>query len=164
MNAMTCRDVLDQVEGIAAGDLEAGDSLRAHLESCPRCAAALASARRLEQALSGLEVPAVPARFTSTVIARIRSERWQSDQNLDRLFNLAVAAALLLVVGGLYGLLNLSGVIAGARLAWSILASFGSQSADHLVPALGTYVAAAGLLASALAMWWWADRTLNLEG
>jgi anti-sigma factor RsiW len=164
MTATACRDVLDRIEPIAAGDLAPDDGVRAHLESCTRCAAALASARRVEQALLTLAVPSPPVRFTPTVLARVRRERWRSEQNLDRLFNVAVAFALLLIAGGMYALLNVSGVVSGGRLVWTVLASFSSEAIDHVAPALATYVAAAGLLASALGMWWWADRSLNLQG
>src|SRR5918996_889703 len=97
---MICKDVLELAEPIAAGDLQPAENVRAHLESCPRCAGALASARRLEAALSALEPPPAPETFTPSVLQRIRRERWRSEQHVDRLFNVAIAAALVLVVGG----------------------------------------------------------------
>ena len=45
---MSCSDVLELIEPIAAGDLRADEAVRAHLQSCVTCAAALASAQRLE--------------------------------------------------------------------------------------------------------------------
>lgn len=162
MTTMACRDVLDLVEPIAAGDLEVQPTVRAHLESCPRCASALASARRIDQVLTSLEAPVAPARFTAVVLARVRRERWRAEQNVDRLFNVGVAAALVLVVGGVLALLNTSGVVAAGRLGWSALSAFTGPAVEHVVPAIATYVAAAGLLASALGMWWWAERRLSL--
>ena len=162
MTAMTCRDVLDLVEPIAAGDQNVQPSVRAHVESCPRCASALASARRIELALAAHEPPGAPVRFTPTVLARIRRERWRTEQNVDRLFNVAVAAALILVAGGVLALLNLSGVMAAGRLGWSVLTTITGEAVAHAVPFVATYVAAAGLLASALGMWWWAERRLSV--
>lgn len=49
---LTCAEALDLVEPIAAGDCEVNDAARAHFETCPRCASALASARRIETALA----------------------------------------------------------------------------------------------------------------
>ena len=103
---MSCSDVLDLIEPIAAGDLGADEAVRAHLQSCVTCAAALASAQRLESALKGMEIPPAPATFSATVLQRIRRDRWQSEQNVDRLFNLAIVAAVLLMIGGVAAMLN----------------------------------------------------------
>jgi anti-sigma factor RsiW len=46
-------EVLDAIEPIAAGELTPDDRVAAHLSSCPRCAAALEDARRLERILLG---------------------------------------------------------------------------------------------------------------
>jgi hypothetical protein len=159
---MTCRDVLDLVEPIAAGDQDVEPSVRAHVESCPRCASALASARRIELALAADEPLEAPVRFTPTVLARIRRERWRTEQNVDRLFNVAVAAALILVAVGVLALLNLSGVMAAGRVGWSVLTTITGEAVAHAAPFVATYVAAAGLLASALGMWWWAERRLSV--
>jgi len=117
---MSCSDVLDLIEPIAAGDLGADEAVRAHLRSCVTCAAALASAQRLEAALKGMEIPPAPATFSATVMQRIRRDRWQSEQNVDRLFNLAIVAAVLLMVGGIVALLNIDGMLAisGSTLVW----------------------------------------------
>ena len=113
---MSCSDVLDLIEPIAAGDLGADEAVRAHLQSCVTCAAALASAQRLESALKGMEIPPAPATFSATVMQRIRRDRWQSEQNVDRLFNLAIVAAVLLMVGGVAAMLNIDAMLAICRL------------------------------------------------
>ena len=127
---MSCSDVLDLIEPIAAGDLGADEAVRAHLQSCVTCAAALASAQRLESALKGMEIPPAPATFTATVMQRIRRDRWQSEQNVDRLFNLAIVAAVLLMVGGVAAMLNIDGMlaIAGSTL---VLLREGMRSSVH---------------------------------
>jgi anti-sigma factor RsiW len=159
---MTCKDALELVEPIAAGDLVVDAAVRAHFETCPRCAAALASARRIEAWLAGREAITAPPRFTAAVVQRLRRERWRSEQQVDRLFNVAIAMALLLIVGGILALMNLSGVMAAAAGTWTAVASLGEQFARSAAPSLNTYVAAVFLLMTALGMWWWAERTLSL--
>jgi anti-sigma factor RsiW len=159
---MTCSDVLGQVEAIAAGDEAPTPEVRAHVETCVRCAAALAAARRIEAALSARQAPNAPARFTATVQQRIRGERWQTEQHIDRVFNLAMVAALVLVVGGLFALMNVGGLLAGAGNAWAMIRSVSGPMARMAAPQVNGYIAAAALLISALAMWWWAERTLSL--
>jgi anti-sigma factor RsiW len=158
---MDCRDVLELIEPIAAGDLLPDGEVRAHLQSCPQCAGALASARRVETLLSGMEVPPAPAAFTSAVLQRIRRDKWRSEQNVDRLFNVAMVAAVLLVVGGLAALLNVNGMLSFAGSVWIFLKDSTRETARTAAPTVATYVAALGLLASALGMWWWADRRLQ---
>jgi anti-sigma factor RsiW len=159
---VTCRDVLHLVEAIAAGDLEVDDEVRAHFESCPRCASELASARRLEILLAARTAPQPPARFSSMVLGSIRNDRWQSEQRVDRIFNVAIGVAVLLIVGGLAALTNVSGVLMGATWLWDNAAEISARLMDRALPAVVTYVAAAGLLMSALGMWWWAERRLML--
>jgi anti-sigma factor RsiW len=159
---VTCRDVLSFVEAIAAGDLEVEESVRAHFESCPRCAAELASARRVEALLHARVPPEAPARFSPTVLARIRSDRWQSEQRVDRIFNSAIGVAVLLVIGSLAAMTNVSGVLAAGAWVWSTMVQISREAVQEAQPVLLTYVAAAGLLMSTLAMWWWAERRLTL--
>lgn len=159
---MTCKDALDLVEAVAAGDLVASPDLRAHLETCLRCAGALASARRVDSLLAAREAPAAPPRFTAVVLQRLRRERWRSEQQVDRLFNAAIAAALLLIGAGVLALMNLSGVLAAAAGTWTAVAALTGQIARDAAPSVNTYVAGVFLLLSALGMWWWAERRLSL--
>jgi anti-sigma factor RsiW len=159
---MTCKDVIDSVEAIAAGDLEPGAALRAHLESCPGCASALASARRLEAALARREAPKAPPRFAAAVRQRVRREEWRAEQRVDWLFNVAMIVALMAVAGGAAALLNLGGILAAASQVLTALATVRGDVARAAAPSLATYIAAGGLLASALGMWWWAERRLSL--
>ena len=101
-----------------------------------------------------------PARFTQTVLGRIRQERWRSEERVDRVFNVAIVVAVLLVLGSIVALTNV-GTVLGAAL-WGLVAAVGGQALETAAPMLLTYVAAAGLLMSALGMWWWADRRLSL--
>ena len=159
---MTCRDVDHLVEAIAAGDLEVDDEIRGHFETCPRCAAALASARRVELALQDWPAPEAPARFAAAVQARIRSDRWRSEQRVDRIFNVAIAASLVLIVSAVAALTNVAAVVGIAAWVWGAFATMSGDFAQQTAPRAASYIAAAGLLMSALVMWWWADRRLSL--
>ena len=159
---MTCDDVLEIVEAIAAGDVEVDSALRAHFETCPRCASTLASARRLETLLVARARPKAPDGFTQAVLARIRQEQWQSEERVDRLFNVAIVIALLLVVGSVIALTNVDAALGAAGTVWGMVASASGQAVSAAAPVFLTYVAAIGLLMSALVMWWWADRRVSL--
>ena len=158
---MECADVLDLVEPIAAGDLPPDERVREHLHSCPACAGALASAQRLETLLKGMEIPAAPAAFASQVLQRIRRDRWRSEQNVDRLFNVAIVAAVILIAGGLLALLNVGTVMSLIGSVWTLVKEGSRETVRTAVPTVVTYVAAAGLLASALGMWAWAERRMQ---
>ena len=161
---MTCAAVLDLVEAIAADDLEIDPAARDHFETCPRCASALASARTIEAALAAAarDAPRAPVRFTPAVLTRIRLERWKSEQHIDRLFNVAIVAALALIAGGAAALLNVNAVLAASAAGWELMTAVSTGAVTMAAPTFVTYVASAGLLASALGMWWWAERRLSL--
>ena len=55
----------------------------------------------------------------------------------------------------------LSGVLSASSDAWGRLSAVGPQIARQIAPAINTYIAAAGLLLTALGMWWWAERIPN---
>jgi anti-sigma factor RsiW len=158
---MTCRDVIDQVESFAAGDQQPDEAARAHLETCPRCASALADARRIETFLMSWPAPQAPARFTAAVQHRIRSLRWQSEVQIDRVFNAAMVVSALLVVIGVAGMLNVGSVVALAATLADVLAWASRAALQKALPATASYVAAMGLLASALVMWWWTEGTFD---
>jgi len=159
---MTCHEVDDRIEAIVAGEETATDAFRAHVESCLRCASALAVARRVEEALAARPAPAAPARFTAAVSARLRSERWRSEQQVDRMFNIAVTVGLVAIVGGLAALFNLGGVMAAAGAAGQGLVGLGERAATQAAPGLSTYALAGGLLATTLVAWWFAERRFSL--
>ena len=75
----------------------------------------------------------------------------------DRIFNLAIAAAVLLFVGGIVFLVQGSAWVESVAQLSALMASAGSHAADAAAPSLTTYVAATGLFVSGLAMWWWAE-------
>lgn len=159
---MTCDEIRALVEAIAAGDLEVDDAIRSHVESCPSCAAQLASAQRVEMLLKARPAPQPPENFTAAIVARIRGERWQHEEHVDRIFNMAIAAAVLLVAGGIAALTNVGAVIELAGGVLGVVGQATGRVAQQAAPTMVSYIAAAGLLMSTLAMWWWAERRLSL--
>ena len=160
MTAITCKDAEERIEAVAAGD-EPDGAFAAHLEGCARCAAALSRARWIEATLAARSVPAAPARFASAVAMRIRLDDWRSEQQVDRMFNVAVAAGLIAIAGGTLALVNLGAVMdatsAGLLALNGLLTREGSAVAVQ-VPAFSTYLLAGGFLVTALLVWSWAER------
>jgi anti-sigma factor RsiW len=159
---MFCDEALDAVEAIAADDLAPEGRVAAHLASCPHCAAALESARALERMLQRRAVPAAPAQFTSRTLARVRRARWRSDQFLDVGFNLAIAGVVVAVLVGIWLLLNRSGLTAVSNDAVDMFASALVSFARRVTPSLPLYAGATAVLATALGVWWWAERDTAL--
>lgn len=159
---MFCDEALDAVEAIAAGDLTPDGRVAEHLTSCPNCAAALVSARALERMLRGRSIPKPPAQFTTRTLARVRRARWRSEQFLDVGFNVAIAAVVVAVIAGVWMLLNRSGLAAVSNDAVDLFATSMVAVARRVGPSLPLYVAAMALLATALGIWWWAERDATL--
>jgi anti-sigma factor RsiW len=158
---MTCREIDDRIEAVAAGDEAASDAFRAHVEGCLRCAAALARATRIEAALARRAAPPAPPRFSAAVAARIRREYWRSEQQVDRLFNVAVAIGVIAIVGAALALVNLTTVTAAVAGLASMINSVATESAGRVneqTPMFSTYLLAGGFLLTALLVWWWAEK------
>jgi anti-sigma factor RsiW len=159
---MFCDEALDAVEAIAAEDVAPEGRVAAHLASCPNCAAALESARALERRLQRRAVPAAPAQFTSRTLARVRRARWRSDQFLDVGFNVAIAVVVVAVVAGIWLVLHRTGLAAVSNDAVDIFGSVLVTFARRVGPSLPLYAGATAVLATALGIWWWAERDTAL--
>ena len=159
---MFCDETLDAIEAIAAGELAAEGRVAAHLATCRHCAAALASARRLDKMLAARPVPTPPQQFTVRTMTRIRRARWRSDQFLDVGFNVAIALIVIGIIGAGWLLLDRSGltVVSGDLIA--LVESGGVARAQRVAPSVPVYVAAAALVVTALGIWWWAERETAL--
>jgi anti-sigma factor RsiW len=159
---MTCREVDDRIEAIVSGDEAGTDAFRAHLETCLRCAEAVAAARRVEQTLAARIAVRAPADFAGAVVARIRRERWRSEEQVDRLFNLALAAGVVLIVGGVFALMNLSGIAGVMAAGVTAIDQVASRVFLEAAPLVPTYLLAGAFLVTAVLAWWWAERRLSL--
>jgi len=159
---MFCDEALDAVEPIAAGELTPDGRIADHLATCPNCAAALDSARRLERMLQARPTPRPASQFTSRTVARVRRARWRNEQFLDVGFNVAVGAIVLAIVGGIWMLLNRSGLAAVGGDTVNFFGTGMMTMVRRVAPSLPLYGAASAVLATALALWWWAERDATL--
>jgi anti-sigma factor RsiW len=155
---MFCDDVLETIELIAAGELTASAPVVEHLASCTGCAAALASARRVDALLRSRAAPAPPANFSSRVMNRMRLTRWRGEQALDWGFNIALVTAGVMVVLGLWMVIRQSGLAIVSGDAIEMFESGMTLLAHRISPSLPLYGAATAVLGTALAIWWWAER------
>ena len=155
---MFCDEFLEHVDAIAADDQPLGARFAAHLSTCPNCAAALEDARQVERLLKSRPAPKAPAQFTSRIMGRIRGDRRRREQFLDTGFNVAVGIVLLAMIGGLWVLFSQSGMGSVARDAFGLLNSGARSVIGRVAPSLPLYLGAFAALATALGLWWWAER------
>jgi anti-sigma factor RsiW len=155
---MTCDAVRGILEELAAGEASASPEVASHLAGCPACSAEMMLATRIEQALSTSPRPAAPQGFADAVMRRVRRDRWRSEQFLDIGFNVAVAVSLLLVVGGVWLLLNLTGLAAVTTGAVRVLAGGFRELTGRIAPSLSIYFSALAVALTAGAIWWWTER------
>jgi anti-sigma factor RsiW len=158
---MQCHDLDAWVDALAA-DQDAPPDIAAHVTACARCRRALANARAVELALRDREQPRVPPDFTIAVMARVRRERWRSEQILDWSFNAAVAAGIALVAVGLAGLAWATGLISIGGDMMTLVATASDIFAARVAQEVPTISVAVLLLTMTLALWWWvqADPTI----
>jgi predicted anti-sigma-YlaC factor YlaD len=156
---MFCDETLDAVEAVAAGDLMPQGRIADHLATCPNCAAALESARKLERMLQSRDIPQPPAHFTSRTLTRVRRARWRNEQFLDVGFNVAIMVLVVAIVGGVWMLLDRSGLAAVSRDAVSLFGAGIIALVRRVAPAVPLYAGASAVVLTALALWWWAERS-----
>jgi anti-sigma factor RsiW len=155
---MTCDDVLNAVELIAAGELNEDAQMASHLATCPSCASALEAARRLDALLRERPVPMPPAQFTAKTMTRIRRARWRNEQMIDWIFNAALALVALAIVGGMWLVMSRSGFTFVGNDALQLFAAGMRTFIQRVSPSLPVYALATVLLVTALGIWWWAER------
>jgi predicted anti-sigma-YlaC factor YlaD len=160
--AAFCDEALDAVEAIAAGEVTAAGRIAEHLSTCPNCAAALASARALERMLRERPSPSAPAQFTARTLARVRRARWRSEQFLDVGFNLALALVIIAIVAGVWMLVRGTGLSAIGTDAVDIFGRGLTTLTRRVAPSLPLYAGAMAVVATALGIWWWAERDAAL--
>ena len=159
---MYCDEALDAVEAVAAGELTPDGRLADHYATCPNCATALKEARTLDEMLQQRPVPKPSTQFTARAMTRVRRARWRSDQVLDLGFNVAVAGVVIAIVAGVWMVVRRTGLTAVSNDALEVMTG-GLVTLVHRVgPSLPLYAAASALLATALGLWWWAERDAAL--
>jgi anti-sigma factor RsiW len=156
--AAFCDEALDAVEAVAAGELTPDGRIAEHLSTCPGCAAALASARRIERMLRERPAPRAPVQFTARTLARVRRARWRSEQFLDTGFNVAIALVIIAIVWGVWILVRGTGLSAISTDAIDVFGRGLVTLTRRIAPSLPLYAGAMGVVGSALGIWWWAER------
>ena len=160
---MFCDEALNSVEAIASGEMMPEGRVADHLATCAGCATALESARRVEQLLRARPVPGAPPQFTARTLGRVRRARWRSEQLVDAGFNAAIGLIVAGVIVGVWMLAHRSGMSAVSNDAVELLGSGVTAFARRIGPSLPLYAGAAALVATVLAIWWWAERDSSLE-
>jgi hypothetical protein len=159
---MFCDEALDSVEAVAAGELVPEGRLADHYATCPNCASALDDARDLERLLQGRATPQPSAHFTTRTMARVRRARWRSEQVIDLGFNVVIATVVLALVLGIWMVLNRTGLAAVSNDAAGMFGRGLVMLAQRVAPSVPLYAGAMALLATALGIWWWAERDAAL--
>ena len=129
-----------------------------HLASCVHCAEALAAADRVDQLLRARAVPEPSNQFTTRTLARIRRDRWRREQFLDAGFNVAIATVIAGVVLAVWMIIDRSGLSAISRDIVNLFSEEFMTVARQMAPSATLYAGATALIATALAIWWWAER------
>jgi predicted anti-sigma-YlaC factor YlaD len=158
---MSCDEMTDLIEPIAAGDLVPGASVEAHLASCAACRASVDRARVLERLLQERPAPTAPPQFTSRALARIRRDQWRREQWLDTGFNIVVASLVLAVVVALWLVIDRTGIVTLSNDAVDMIAQATITLLRRIAPEVPLYAAATALIMAAVGVWWWAERDIT---
>jgi hypothetical protein len=103
-------------------------------------------------------VATAPEGFATTVMARVRRERWRSEQLLDWSFNAFVGIGVVLVVLGVFGLVYASGLVVISRDVFAAL-DIVAQNAGRIAADEAPTVALGMLLLTlTLGVWWWVEQ------
>jgi hypothetical protein len=153
---MRCDAADPFIEAAAVGE-PVPEAVAAHVAACPGCTARLEMARRIETMLAARAAAAPPHDFASSVVTRVRRDRWRTEQVVDFGFNVAVGLGVLLIVAGLAGLawragaLQIGGEMSVLLVGAARQAAFRAMADARLVVLVGL------LLTTAIGLWWWAE-------
>jgi anti-sigma factor RsiW len=155
---MTCDDVLNAVELIAAGELTPDGLMATHLATCTSCSSALEQARRLDALLRQRPVATPTVQFTARTMARIRRARWRNEQMIDWVFNGALLVVAVTIMAGIWIVVSRSGFTFVGNDALRLFGAGMRTFIERVAPSLPIYALATVLLMTALGIWWWAER------
>ena len=158
---MRCDALEPLIEAIADGTIEPSAEDLAHLSSCAVCMARVETARRIEQWLGAREMPQPPATFTAAVMARIGQERWRTERVIDIGFNLAITAAVLIILVGAAGAAWSLGVFTITVDTDAVLRAALSEVEGRVINQVQSVLIAAVVLTMALVLWWWAEAATD---
>ena len=158
---MRCDDLEPLIEAIADGTVEPSADDRAHLASCAVCSARFEQARRVEQWLAARELPLPPPAFTAAVMARIGQQKWQAERVVDMGFNLAIAAGVLIILAGAFGLAWSLGFFTITVDVATVLDAAFSRVEGRVISQVQTVLISAVVLTMALGLWWWAEAATD---
>jgi anti-sigma factor RsiW len=159
---MFCDEALDAVEAVASGDLTPEGRIAQHFASCRQCASALESARRIERLLRARDTPRPPSNFTSRTMVRVRRARWRSDQFLDVGFNLALGLIVIGILGVVWVVVESIGLTSMSADAADLFSTGLATLFRRVAPSLPLYAGATAVVATAIGIWWWAERDVTL--
>jgi hypothetical protein len=156
--SMRCEELGEIIEAVAAGDTSPDDDVSAHVSGCPACAADLALARRIDRLLAIREVPLAPHAFRAAVLRRLRRDRWRTEQYLDVGFNVVILLSLATMAGGVWLLLEMTGLSSVTAGTLGLFSATFKDVVERARPDATAIAGAIGLLLTAVAGWWWAER------
>jgi hypothetical protein len=156
-----CAALEPLIEAIADGTMEPSADDLAHLSTCEVCRARLDSAQRLEQWLAAREMAQPPASFTGAVMARIGQERWRAERAIDIGFNLAIAAAVIIILVSAAGAAWSLGFLTITFDTDALVRAALAQVEGRVITELQSLLIAAVVLTMALVLWWWAEAATD---
>ena len=149
---MTCHELVDLIEPIAAGEQTPDAAVAAHLSSCAACTRSLDAARRLDGLLRARPALPAPAHFTSRLAHRVHRARWRREQIVDWVFNGAMVAVAGMVAVGLWIAMRSTGLTFVSRQAMDLFNAGMLTAAQKVEPSLPLYAGATCLLVVALGL------------
>jgi hypothetical protein len=148
------------IEAIADGSHELSGDDRAHVATCALCSSRIERAKSIELLLSLREVAQPPASFTPSVMMRVGQELWKTERAIDLGFNLAIAAGVLVILAGAAGVAWSLGFLTVTIDVDAIVQALdASEATGRVLSEVQTVAMSAAFLTTALALWWWAERT-----
>jgi anti-sigma factor RsiW len=159
---MTCDELDDLIEPLAAGELDVTAAMEAHLSTCEGCRTAYALAVSIERTLVSQPAPKVPDAFLMSVMSGVRRYRWRSERYLDFAFNLLIGLTVIVVAGGLFALLTVSGLAAVSADMVRVFLGGSSELTARAMPNAGLFTATLLVVVGGMGLWWWAEQGFEL--